>query len=252
MANQNKKLSVKDGKKFMRQAFELEQNVLGSKLELSSKSVTHDATMGEVNENHFIDLLRRYLPKRYSVNTGIIIDSKGVTSDQIDVIIYDNSFTPVLLDQHDHRYIPVEAVYVVIEVKSKIDKFNLEYSSNKAKSVRALLRTHTSITSISGEKIEPKRERSKILSGIVASNVTWKEGFNSRAFKNIFYKLNDEQQIDFGLGVNGEYFDLYDTKIVYKTGKTCTSFFLFRLLHQLQQFGNVLPIDWNKYANLLS
>jgi len=47
MANQNKKLSVKDGKKFMRQAFELEQNVLGSKLELSSKSVTHDATMGE-------------------------------------------------------------------------------------------------------------------------------------------------------------------------------------------------------------
>ena len=75
--------SQKDGKRFLKEAFSLEQKLLQVKLELSTQSVTHPSTLGEVNENYFIDVLSKYLPKRYAVDNGIVIDSKGATSDRI-------------------------------------------------------------------------------------------------------------------------------------------------------------------------
>ena len=100
-----------DGKRFLKEAFALEQKFLQVKLELSTQSITHPGTLGDVNESYFIDVLRKYLPRRYAVDNGIVIDSTGATSDQIDVIIYDNQYTPTLLDQENHRFVPAEAVY---------------------------------------------------------------------------------------------------------------------------------------------
>ena len=130
-----------DGKKFLKNAFALEQKVLQVKLELSAQSITHPGTLGDVNESYVIDVLHKYLPKRYAVDNGIVIDSTGATSDQIDVVIYDNQYTPTLLDQENHRFIPAEAVYAVFEVKPTINKAYLEYAGNKAESVRKLKRT---------------------------------------------------------------------------------------------------------------
>src|SRR4030043_791578 len=109
--------SREDGKRFLQEAFLLEQKLLQTKLEFSSQSITRSGKLGEVNECYFIEVLRKYLPKRHAVDTGIVIDSTGATSDQIDVIIYDNQYTPTLLDQQDHRFVPSEAVYGVSEVK---------------------------------------------------------------------------------------------------------------------------------------
>lgn len=81
MTNRNKLHSRSDGKMFIRQALSLEAQVLAKKLEQSVHSITHNGLMGEVNEHHFIEVLRRYLPRRYGVNRGIIIDSNGATSD---------------------------------------------------------------------------------------------------------------------------------------------------------------------------
>ena len=47
---------------------------------------------------------------------------KGRTSDQIDIVIYDRQYTPRLLDQRHHKYIPAEAVYAVFEVKPTLNK----------------------------------------------------------------------------------------------------------------------------------
>ena len=54
--------------------------------------------------------LRKYLPNRYAVAQGIVVDSNGATSDQIDIIIFDPQYTPTLLDQQSHRFVPAEAV----------------------------------------------------------------------------------------------------------------------------------------------
>lgn len=252
MANKAKESSTLDGKKFVREAFELEQEILKSKLELSLHSVPHDPTMGAVNEAHFIELLRRYLPSRYSIDSGFVIDSKGNTSDQIDVVIFDQIYTPKLLDQQDHHFVPAEAVYAIFEVKPEINKGYLEFAADKAHSVRKLVRTKTSIRSISGEEIIPD-DHPEIISGIIASRIGWTNGLG-KSFEKCYSGLTDTHTINCGLSVSGYYFDSYSEKneIIIKNGNSCTAFFLFRILQQLQRFGNVIPVNWDIYADLLS
>ena len=120
--NKAKEKSTVDGKNFLQSAFAAEQEVLSVQLKLSSESITHDGVMGDVNEQHFIEVLRKYLPNRYAINSAIVIDSNGATSDQIDIVIYDPQYTPTLLDQHNHCFIPAESVYAVFEVKPTINK----------------------------------------------------------------------------------------------------------------------------------
>ena len=79
--NKAKNFSEIDGKRFLREAFVAEQAVLAVQLDLSGKSITHNGVMGDVNEQHFIQVLRKYLPRRYEVDQGIVIDSNGATSD---------------------------------------------------------------------------------------------------------------------------------------------------------------------------
>jgi len=92
--NSAKKKSKTNGALFLRSAFSAEEEVLALQIELSSSSITHSGVAGAINERHFIDFLRRYLPKRYEVDTAIVIDSDGRSSDQIDVVIFDNQYTP--------------------------------------------------------------------------------------------------------------------------------------------------------------
>lgn len=101
-----KQVSEKDGKQYLREAFHLEQKLLQVQLDFSSQTITHPGTQGTVNENYFINVLKKYLPRRYEVDTGIVIDSKGKCSNQIDVVIFDHQYTPTLLDQNKHLLYP--------------------------------------------------------------------------------------------------------------------------------------------------
>lgn len=77
MVNKAKSAANKDGKDFLRSSFKNVQQVLAAHLDLSSKSISHNGVMGDVNEDHWIQVLRQYLPKRYACETGIVIDSLG-------------------------------------------------------------------------------------------------------------------------------------------------------------------------------
>lgn len=248
--NKAKLKSNQDGKEFLRMSFSAEQEVLRIKLKLSSTSITHDGVMGDVNEQHFITFLRRYLPKRYAVDSAVVIDSNGATSDQIDIVIFDNQFTPTLLDQHNHRFIPAEAVYGVIEVKPTINKSYLKYAASKAASVRKLERTSVAINHAGGEF--PPKPLFPIVSGIIAANVEWAEGFQSKAFIENYEALSGEEIIDCGLSLSGCCFDNYGGDLNIGPNVNSLAYFLFRLLEKLQSLGTVPAIDWNKYAIVLS
>ena len=121
MKSKAKRLSESRGEEFLRRAFALQQQDLLSKLNLAAASVTHDGKYGDITEQHIIEILRAYLPARYQVDSAIVIDCEGHTSDQIDVVVYDRYYTPTLLDQKGHRYVPSEAVYAVFELKPVVD-----------------------------------------------------------------------------------------------------------------------------------
>jgi len=252
MSRKAKKASKTDGRKFLQDSFAAAQEVLRVQLELSRSSITHDGTMGSVNESHFVDTLRHYLPNRYSVNTGIVIDSEGRTSDQIDVIVYDRQYIPTLLDQQGHRYVPAEAVYAVFECKPSIDKGRLEYAADKAASVRALKRT--SIEIVNAGKVVPARPLFPIVAGIVAGEIAWKDGFAGRAFQTLLRKLTGDKTVDCGLAVSGDCFDLFDdgSKVTLGPKKQSLVFFLFRFLQKIQSLGTVPAIEWDAYARQLS
>jgi len=225
----------------------MQQAMLKTQLEMSSSSITHNGTMGDVNEKHFIEIIKRYLPDRYAVDTGIAIDSNGKTSDQIDVVIFDNQYTPTLLDQQNHRFIPAESVYAVLEVKPHIDKVYLDYAGKKAESVRELKRTSVPIAHAGG--IYPAKAHFKIIAGIIATNIKWADHFGE-AFKAAHALLPDTQQLDCGLAVCGASFDIFnnDKSFTFGPNQNALIFFLFRLLQKLQSLGTVPAIDWNAYA----
>lgn len=231
MVNKAKLQSRLDGRSFLRSALAVEQEVLAVQLKLSSQSITHDGTMGEINEQYFIDVLRKYLPKRYAVSQGIVIDSNGGTSDQIDIVIFDNQYTPTLLDQQDHRFIPAEAVYSVLEVKPTINKTYLEYAADKAKSVRDLVRTSIPIIHIDGTS--PPKQPFPILAGIIAPDVEWLEGVTSSSFNTNLVALTNERSIDYGLALSDRSFDSFDGQVVLSDKECSLAFFLFRLLQKL-------------------
>ena len=238
-----------DGKSFLRSAFVAEQEVLACQLKLSSKSITHDGVMGDVNETHFIKVLRRYLPMRYAVDHGIVIDSNGTTSDQIDIVIFDNQYTPTLLDQQSHRFIPAEAVYCVLEVKPTLNKSYLEYAGEKAKSVRVLERTSVPITHAGGQF--PAKPLFPIIAGIVAVDSEWVDGVAGCTFNSKLSALTGHCSLDCGLALADRSFDTFDGPLTLSPNGHSLAFFLFRLLQQLQSLGTVPAIDWNRYANVI-
>jgi len=244
-----KENSNADGKEYLRSSFSAEQEVLQVKLRLSNTSITHDGVMGDVNESHFIEFLSRHLPKRYAVDSAIVIDSNGETSDQIDIVIYDNQYTPTLLGQHNHRFVPAEAVYAVIEVKPTINKAYLEYAGNKAASVRKLERTSIPIKHAGGEY--PAKPPIQIISGIVAAGVEWADGLKSKAFHEHLATLNENSSLNFGLALSGGTFDDFSQRITIGSSENSLAYFLFRLLEKLQSLGTVPAVDWNKYAEVM-
>ncbi|WP_172587663.1 DUF6602 domain-containing protein [Shewanella xiamenensis] len=248
--NKAKSQAAIDGKLFLRNAFAAEQEVIKLQLELASKTIAHDGVMGDVNEQHFIKLLRRYLPKRYEVDTGIIIDSNGKSSHQIDVVIFDNQYTPTLLDQQSHRYIPAEAVYCILEIKPEINKSYLDYAGDKAKSVRDLERTTIPIIHAGGQY--PAKPPINIISGIIAPRVGWKNGIDDGSFLSNFVELQGQRKLDFVLALSDKSFDVFEGANHFGPAKNSLAYFIFRLLQKLQSLGTVPAVDWNKYAEVMS
>jgi hypothetical protein len=244
--NTAKQASTTNGIEFLKSAFIAEQKVLATQLELSCSSITHNGTMGDVNEWHFIDFLRKYLPLRYEIDSGIVIDSNGATSDQIDIVIFDRQYTPTLLDQKSHRFIPAEAVYAVFEVKPKINKEYLEYAAKKAASVKQLIRTSVAIPHAGGEY--PAKPSFPIVAGLIAINVEW-TGLSSTSFIPCLHS-DELLRLDCGLALSDKAFDMFDGELKLSTTEGSLGVFLFRLLQKLQSLGTVPAIDWNRYASI--
>lgn len=246
-----KRISENHGKRFLQEAFYHEQQTLVQRLELAEKSITHQGKRGDVTEKHFIATLRAYLPKRYSVDSAIVIDSTGRTSDQMDVVIYDPQYTPTLLDQHDHKYVPAEAVYAVIEVKPTVNKGYLDYAGKKAASVRRLKRTSIPIPHAGGTY--PAKPLFEITAGLIAPNIEWADGFGT-TFLGHHAALKKECRLDCVLALTHASFDIFDSSVNHtiSPGKNALVFFTFRLLQKLQSLGTVPAICWNAYASQLA
>lgn len=104
----------------------------------AQKSLSHAGLKGDANEETVRKFLRQYLPKTLDITTGMLVDSDGNQSRQLDIIICDSSKTPIFFQSGETRVIPIECAYAVIEVKAFLDKTELEKSFENMLSVKSL------------------------------------------------------------------------------------------------------------------
>jgi len=176
------------------------QSQMLAQLSTNRDFIYHPGSKGDSLENAWIEWLRKYLPNRYSVDKAIIIDHNGDTSQQIDIVIYDNWFTPFIFSQNGFHYIPAEGVYAVFEVKPDISEYsdgktNIEYAGEKIESVRKLVRTSTNMIN-SGRPLPP-RPLTKIIGGILTSTKSGDRTNNKTLTKHIQEQTN-LRSIDIG------------------------------------------------------
>ena len=88
--------------------------------------IPHKGEKGGVRERRVRDFLNDYLPKKYGVGSGHIIDKKGNVSLQEDIVIYDKLNSPVLNVDSNYQVFPCETVYATVEIKSKLMQEEIE------------------------------------------------------------------------------------------------------------------------------
>ena len=106
----------------------------------AQKSLSHAGLKGGANEETVRSFLRQYLPRTLDVTTGMLVDSEGNQSRQLDIIVSDSAKTPIFYESGETRVIPIECAYAVIEVKALLDKAELEKSYQNMQSVKALVK----------------------------------------------------------------------------------------------------------------
>jgi hypothetical protein len=101
-------------------------------------NIDHMGERGNSREEILLNYLRKYIPIKYEMNNGVIIDGTGEQSRQQDIVIYDSFNSPLLLNMHSTKMIPIESVFSVIEVKSSLNKNEINKCVNNISSVKSL------------------------------------------------------------------------------------------------------------------
>lgn len=214
--------------------------------------IAHPGTKGDVTENNWLSWMKEFLPKRYAADKAFIIDSDGNVSDQIDIVIYDQQYSPIVFKQNGALYITAESVYAVFEVKQELNKANLEYAANKIASVRNLRRTSVSIMYSTGAK--PPKPLHKIIGGILTTRTAWASPIDTVLCSHL-KELEISKQIDLICCLKDSSFCveyLQDKISLHKNTKDEVLIYVFlELLLMLQKIGTVPAIDLLQYAKAI-
>lgn len=103
-----------------------------------TKQIEHNGVKGSAREDLLKDYLKKLLPEKYSITSGIIIDNNQNQSKQQDFIIHDAFNCPSFFKTESNSILPIESVYATIEIKSTLDYSTLEQSVKNIESVRNL------------------------------------------------------------------------------------------------------------------
>jgi hypothetical protein len=216
----------------------------------------HGGTKGDHTELNWINMLSELLPGRYGVAKAFVVDARGSRSEQIDVVIYDRHFSPLLFDVGGAKYIPAESVYAALEVKQELDKANMEYAADKIATVRTLSRTSVEVPHAGG-KYDPVVPR-RIIGGILTRRIDWDPPFGA-PFEKCVAELDERDPdgvkwgLDVGCAVEDGGFIVNRDGDGHRVGLEASEAtvalisFVMRLLKRLQIVGSAPAIDYDSY-----
>lgn len=249
----------------IRGAFLGKQAAMESSYSSIRAATGHPGTVGDESEADWLGLLRDFLPSRYEVGPIFAVDSTGASSDQIDVAVFDQQYSPQWFGTtRGVRFVPVESVYAVFEVKPEMDAVNLRYASDKVASVRNLSRTSAPIIHAGGKYVAVDPNKRTIIGGILTTRSSWSPG-------NTIAKLNEHLvapglagSLNIGIALDTVAFDhtpdldsgddeaeAAAPPRTYSEGGNQLIHFAIRLFRQLQLTGTALALDLREYEKAL-
>ena len=220
------------------------------RLGTARKAFAHPGTKGDASEKVWLELLQTYLPRRYQAETAHVVDSKGMFSDQIDIVIFDRQYSPFIFKYLGQTIIPAESVYAVFESKQAIDAHEVAYAHEKVASVRRLHRTSLPIPHAGG--VYPPKPLPHILGGLLTFESDWKPPLGDSLIEALGEGAA-ESRLDLGcVAAHGTFAcDVEGCHSVVIKGKPATAF-LFELIARLQTSATVPMIDVRAYAQWLA
>jgi hypothetical protein len=210
--------------------------------------IGHPVAKGDATESIWIKLLTEYLPERYRVDRAFVIDSRDVISQQLDVVIFDRQYTPLIFNQNGALVIPAEGVYAVFEAKQSIDAGQVDYAAKKIASVRALHRTSLPIPSANG--LQPAKVPGHIIGGLLTFESEWTPPMGE-PLRNALVRAQATAQLDIGcVAAHGTFYGGKDGVKIEASTRAATAF-LLELIARLQAEATVPMIDIRPYAKFL-
>ncbi|WP_319451197.1 MULTISPECIES: DUF6602 domain-containing protein [unclassified Mycobacterium] len=231
------------------EAFRARQQQLESDLGFGRTVLAHPGTLGDATELDWRGMLADFLPRRYGVAKAFVIDVDGHMSQQLDIVIHDRHFSPLLFEVGGAHFIPAESVYAVFEIKQTLNKGHIGYAGEKIASVRRLRRTTVGFGTATGTA--PAQEPKRILGGLLALDSEWNPALG-QPLRDALNARTPEQAIDFGCALRGGTFEASDPaegSEIWLSDDPTTSliFFTLRLLKRLQAMATVPAMDFAAY-----
>jgi len=255
----------------MAKPFDLVGAFLGKQAALEASYSTvraatgHPGTMGDESEADWVGMLGDFLPSRYQVGPIFAVDSTGASSDQIDVAVFDQQYSPQWFGtSRGVRFVPVESVYAVFEVKPTLTAPHLEYAQNKIASVRNLTRTSAPIIHAGGKYLAADPAGKHIIGGILATRSGWARESTIAKLEEHLPLSGQPGSIDIGIALDTVAFDhtpnldagddeaeAKHPQRTYSEHGNQLIHFAIRLFRQLQVIGTVLALDLRAYEKPL-
>ena len=100
----------------------------------------HKLSAGENRQDLVGRFLGDHLPGRFGMDQGFVVSPDGQFSNQADLLVVDKQNNAPLYSNYRNRLWPVEAVYALIEVKTKLYPGDLEDAISKGRRFKTLRR----------------------------------------------------------------------------------------------------------------
>jgi hypothetical protein len=219
-------------------------------LKIARQALGNPVAKGDGSEQVWAALFEKYLPKRYAVAKATICDSLGDFSDEIDVVLFDRQYTPLIFEHKGQLVVPAEAVYAVFESKQKINAAYVRYAQHKVTTVRRLHRTSAPVQTIDGLRTATPQP---ILSGFLAFESGWKTTSIGRYLTPALESDQSDGRLDIGcIAAYGTFGCEGANCVTSIQHDKATSSFLLALITRLQGVGTAPAIDMSAYAQWLA
>jgi hypothetical protein len=220
------------------------------RLKTARQAFGHPGTKGDASERVWLELLGTYLPKRYRAEKAHVVDSNGAFSDQIDVVVFDQQYSPFIFNYQGQIVIPAESVYAAFEAKQSINAEEVDYAQKKVASVRRLHRTSLEIPHAGGKY--PAKTPQHILGGLLTFESDWNPALGG-PLTEALGRGTPESRLDLGCVAAHGIFgcEAEGCHTIKPEGKPATAF-LFELIALLQSSATVPMIDIRAYAQWLA